>query len=795
MSDSQMSRTQIPRESRNDPVYLVVGDWFVDEHWVCGVHRSSSSSRTGRSHLRALHSANSTVHAFCGAGRSAQFLHQLYQGANLVEPLISLIGLGFWHWADTSVLKSFFDLNRPTRNPYRLTLPEQAPKCEQPKGIELINMNDALNLNAGKLDNNAMRDRDAKEYTTRVIRIYTHGEDQVDYERVDWEGRAVAPVKWKEPNRRRLFELLEEQREDRPIRAVLIKDMKKGVVTDELINWLVSLESCKRVPWFVSTKRWWPSWLKNLGKQVDLQLVIVPEVPAREAILNKDPGLTRWLTRSGRVSKEALALMTEFAESIRAKNIFVLPDGFSAMACRCNDDGVTSVVVQSKCDAAKVPVDMGYASILFPTLVTCLTRPSVQHIDETLMELSLGAAHEWVDFEAKRVLEPEIWPEGQPAPWKGKALSCLKTFVHTETLGEPPKFGTIKTHDWKTEEEEWKQALKKVGIVTNKDGTRSLELWRAMVEIDGYVCCEESARRELRVLLHGVQSFAKQPRHHASCMLVAAPGSGKTFLAKRLADTAGLRFLPFNITQMRSKADILECLDNIVAAQAEKIGRPLMVFIDEINAKLENAPVYGAFLTPLEDGTYVRSGRTFHIKPCMWVFAGTRHPQTDRSVSYDPYRGLVNDGPEKGSDFVSRLTLEVLNLIHPGGTDTVNQDIADEEFRATEKVYLGACMLRSEFPDVRRVSEAVLRAFRELPTGTTVREIKHFVRRFSDIQYGEVTARSIPIRWPNDDDGHFRARWESKHYPDEADVRILTAVEADRDSRTRSLSKVAATYR
>ncbi len=36
-------------------IVLVVGDWFVDEHWVCGVHRSATGSRTGQAHFRALH--------------------------------------------------------------------------------------------------------------------------------------------------------------------------------------------------------------------------------------------------------------------------------------------------------------------------------------------------------------------------------------------------------------------------------------------------------------------------------------------------------------------------------------------------------------------------------------------------------------------------------------------------------------------------------------------------------------------------------------------------------------------
>jgi|WetSurMetagenome_2_1015567.scaffolds.fasta_scaffold30767_3 hypothetical protein len=35
---------------------LVVGDWIVDEHWVTGIHRSPTSSRTGQTHRRALHS-------------------------------------------------------------------------------------------------------------------------------------------------------------------------------------------------------------------------------------------------------------------------------------------------------------------------------------------------------------------------------------------------------------------------------------------------------------------------------------------------------------------------------------------------------------------------------------------------------------------------------------------------------------------------------------------------------------------------------------------------------------------
>ena len=808
MSDSHAvevssNRSELQTEVDPGDVFLVVGDWFVDEHWVCGVHRSSSSSRTGRSHVRALHSAHSTVRAFCGAGRSAQFLHQLYQNSGSNESQTSVIGLGFWHRADTEALRSLFDFRSPSQTPFRLTPPEP----NAPQGIELINMNDALNLPDGKRsEEEQIRYRDSREYTTRVIRIYTHGEqDKVEYDRIDWERRAPAKVRWKDTNRAALLELLEKQLKGRSVRAILIKDLQKGVINDEIIDWLVEWDR-RRSPWFVSTKKWGPDWLDGLGSRVDLRLVMIPQVTAQVAIhekrqkeqkLRQDQKLSRWITRSGKPSKEAIDLIDKFAGFSRAKNIFVLPDGFSAIACECNDDRITTSVIQSDVKPEKVTVEMGYASILFPALVACLSLNPKQRIDKNLMSLSLRAAYEWIEFEAQRVFHPTDWNAN--LDWsKNWVLDSMRKFVpEPYQLNDIPKFGDIRDCDWNEERTQWDQAFKGVGVIGARgEKDRKLELWRAMIEVDGYVCCEASTRKELKELLHGVQVFSKHPRHHASCMLLASPGSGKTYLAKRLAETANLRFLPFNITQMRSKGDILECLDTIVATQAENNRQPLMVFIDEINAKLENASVYGAFLTPLEDGTYVRSGRTFNIKPCMWVFAGTRHPKFEDAVSVDGNRRLQAT-PEKGSDFVSRLTLEVLKLTSTDGQQGHDSAaIKDEEILATEKVYLGACMLRHEFPDVRRVSEHVLSAFRELPLSTTVREIKHFVRRFSDIQYGEVTSRSVPDRWPEDSpDARIQNGWlqEVRNHAelDKPDISIVTGAESERGFDSFPVSKAA----
>lgn len=790
-ADSQAPRRSTADEAKQQPLLLVLGDWLVDEHWVCGLHRSSTSSRTGQLHLRALHSELSDVQAFCGAGRSASFLRQLYSESS--EAPTSIIGVGFWHHADTEALASLFAPEAPPRSMYRLT----APQLATPKGIELVNMNDALNFNL------KTEERDGREYTTRVIRIYRHGEDdQVLYERLDWEPRSPRPwdtvVKWSVKELARLSAAVKKQLGDRRVTTVVVKDMQKGVVNDETIDWLIAVAP-KEARWYVSTKKWRPSWLSKL-KNVDLRLLTVPQVPAAEAVHRPHEGeqLTRWITRSGKPSGEAIALVDHLANETQAATVLILPDKMSALYCSTSGGSVATSVVQSRPEPEKVTVDMGNASIVFPAMVGLLeSRYSKEMSPEKVVSLALRTAYEWVESEAERVFHPRDW-RADPLEWHGNsAFRHLRDLIAGRSTDAPvPKpFGAISVFDWPELRKEWREAMSDVGVIGHSSKEpKALELWRSMLEVEDYVCCDEATRSRLRSLVHGVQAFARRPRHHSSCMLVAAPGSGKTFLAKRVAQAAGLRFLPFNITQMRSKADILECLDTIVAAQAEASRDRLLVFIDEINAELESAPVYGAFLTPLEDGTYIRAGKTFTIQPCVWMFAGTSATGGDAALTD---AGTSRTRASKESDFLSRLSMGVIDLTRSGRSggdeaeDTVERAMAEtvankrvEELHGLENVYLGAAILKQEFPDVRRVSELVLRAFWELPRSIKIRDIKHFIRRFDDIQYGQVTARSVPLSdWPGGNAGLLACRrwreWRSTDfYPDKPTIAIVTPKES-----------------
>ena len=98
---------------------------------------------------------------------------------------------------------------------------------------------------------------------------------------------------------------------------------------------------------------------------------------------------------------------------------------------------------------------------------------------------------------------------------------------------------------------------------------------------------------------------------------------------------------------MIHREELLKLFEEVATKQTSG-GDALLVFVDEINALLDSSSVYGAFLSPLEDGIYVRNGKTFSLKPCVWIFAGTRLKDDARTDT------------QKLSDFKSRITLEKL---------------------------------------------------------------------------------------------------------------------------------------
>ncbi len=707
---------------------IVVGDWFVDEHWVTGVHRSSSASRAGQSHHRAIQDLTSAIEAFCGAGRTASLLHQVRKDE---RQAFSIYGIGIWHEEDKNALKSMFEFeNLIGQTHHRLS----RKKMLLPSGVYLYNLGHII--------------KDAG--TTRIVRMYQTTSDQhIQFSRVDWElegrydERYGPPMRKLDPKKVAKFLdsiTTEEQKDDllfrdsrrlpeaRETQAVVLKDLRRGVISKGLVEWFA--KRYKDVPWFVSTKDWNPEWL-SLLKKVNLRVLLIPQVAAREAAEVNEFGC--WITRAAYPEQEAMQTIDELVkrtindsptewDNTYHPRIIVLPDKFKVLAYDPSlsvtesdrpESTEMDALVQKDVSIGPLDVEMGMASVFLPVLVAILNKSPSMNLKE-LIEKALKHTYRWVRYEGQRVTHPKRW--------NGTKVSFLSD---PEPGTDSPSVST-KKFSWKEEQKRWESAMKDTGVIEIKK-RHEFQLWRSMTEIDGYACCVREEKKTICKLMRGIKAFSRSGRnHHVCCMLVASPGSGKTFFVRQLAKTLEFHFLPFNITQMVFRSDILDCFDTIVTTQAQEPDRPLLVFVDEINSKLEGDLVYNAFLTPIEDGLYMRGGKVFHIAPCVWVFSGTEVPASPDD--HDRGRSL------KGSDFKSRLTLGVVKI-----------ERNESHLRVqTENVYRAVAMIRGEFPDVRYVSEGVLKLFLCLEENISVRQMKNLVKSFVNIQYGKILTTNVP---------------------------------------------------
>ncbi len=737
---------------------LVVGDFMVDEHWATGIHRSPTARRTGRMHHRALNSPGHTIQSLAGAGLTAAILNRVQEGKALAEamnPRFNVAGIGYWHLDDTPVLR---EMLVPTEvesyTPHKQT--RMASK-KQENGTFLKNL--------AELGKDWVKENQYNG-TSRLIRIYQHvGADVELVERIDWELNVMhGEAPWIRDTSKidELLSELDDQLEGE-VDAIVVNDMLKGVVTPQFIRHLAKKYS--RIPWYILSKLWpmpkdktrtWFHELVDIGANVEL--LFVSTVAAESAI--RDSVLPCWITNKNKPSQEALEqivrLRTTFTFGKTVPLVATLPRNGSLLFCgRKEGDDEEDAMLITKVESSRLSVPGDTASMLF-TAMTASILLNHDMEQEDLLKNSLCFARRRLHAEEKKVKRRK---EDAPVSEERLCFTGEDTNLQIEFVDPHPLPFSITKFDCQKCITQWRQALSNIGVVeavVETEKRNQIQLWRTMTLVDGYVHHIASKKQTIRSLLDGLESFTPQMRRSRSYMLVAPPGSGKTTLIKRLADTLDYRQLSFNLTRMTSETDILDCLDTIITEQSTTGKKRLLVFVDEINSLIGGSSVYSSFLSPIEEGVFVRAGRTFKIQPCVWLFADTKGPEDNTDSSSN-----------KANDFCSRLTLAPLVLGHYVNHDqplrnrlrkikdsVVRMADWNRDSRASyqseaqmENVYLGVCLIRAAFPDVNYISEKALTLFRAFSLDATVREIRQFVDSFNHIQYGQVLADNIPADW------------------------------------------------
>lgn len=696
---------------------LLVGDWVVDENWIVVEHDSDTSTHVGKVHYRSLvDRVSAQILNLCGAGHVARSLYGLV-GNHSGQPRangqsIQLYCLGLWHHEDTPLLESLFKNE---------TIIGQTPLTIH--GLKRIGSEETSEQENIRcyLRTLAQENWSPKCGTTRVYRVYKilADGDIVILHRVDWQTRHT-------PNYHDLSVAnLQESLWEDQISAIVVYDLHKGCIHKNLIDAL--LTKYPNAGWYVRTKKINVEWIKKIPEQnLRLRFIGADYIPGRS-------NTKRWFygSKPSRGALEELQSWGLFRQiNLPQTSRWVVAlhsdNKILALHSRNSDRTVDGYILAGS--STPQSVNVGRSSTVFASCVASLLQCYNENQPETMLRRAYIHATEWTKRYTDLIRSAQFQSDTDSSV--GGPLVCnFSDTIRDYSQGADSIGLSVSQFNLKQEIDSWQASFTQVGVVKESAPTSGMQkkvfhLWRGHSSIPGYIAIRDNLREDLNGLYQAIQDF-KSKRNTASlnCLILGEPGWGKTFLAGKLGEVFDFNPLFFNLAHLTSLEQVIDCFDSISSLQNQQKRRPVLAFFDEIDSKLDRQYTFSMFLSPMLDGTYRRGGRIFYLAPCVWLFAGARNP-------------LFIEGADKTSDFMSRINGPTIRL-------DFGEGLRDHK-SMTEQVYLGVQLLQDNFNDVYRVSNNVLEFFHGLEMKHGVRSLEQVIRRFQNVQYGQVGKSNLP---------------------------------------------------
>jgi len=696
-----------PKQNLPDLKILVVGDWVIDENWILIEHDSDTSTHVGRIHYRSLiDQVDAQILNLCGAGHVARSLYGLAENLRVQKsvslPSLKLYCLGLWHPNDTHLLESLFTNEKITgQTPLTIAGPQHSESRKNSKKQDVMHY----------LKTMAQEDWSPSCGTARVTRQYKISAigDPITIQRIDWQTK-LAPNYDQSP-----ITHLKKYLWDDSIDAIVVYDLHKGCVCENLIHAL--RDQYPDSDWYIRTKKMNVDWVQIIPEQrLKLRLIGADYVPSRSKTKN-------WFYQS-QPSREAIEELRSWGLFDRIKSPHT--DRW-VVALHSNDNKIIALhkkaggYIDGYITTDSSPsqsVKVGRSSIVFASCVASLLGCYGENQPETMLNRAYDHAKNWTKSYTDMIRS--IKSENQPDLFAGAILNNY--------LDGAFKRSPVTQFDFNKEIESWRESFTNLGIVDEieaKKKNKVFHLWRGNSCVPGYMAIRENLRENINELYQAIQNFkSKRKTTSLNCLILGAPGWGKTFLAERLGEVFDLNPLFFNLAQLTSLEQVIDCFDSISSLQNQQKRRPVLAFFDEIDSKVDGQYAFSMFLSPILDGTYRRGGHIFYLAPSIWLFAGVTDPTK-----------IIN--AHKTADFMSRINGPTIRLDFG---ERKNHDPKS----MTEQVYLGVVLLQDNFSDVHWVSNEVLELFHNLEMKHGVRSLEQAIRKFRNVQYGQVGRSNLP---------------------------------------------------
>lgn len=757
MTDANSEQKQTKKgQKEKPPAILVLGDWIIDENWVVAKHNTFNSSHTGDTHyISQYNNTKTNITSLCGVPKIMEVLR--------TDQSIKckIIGIGIWNKDDDETMKCMICPQYTNFNHYRLNgvkhptredicpySEDENSKCEGKPEIYNLSSDDGVSSN-------------------RIIRIYEDSGGKLrQLSRYDWE-LPTNDIKVND-------ELIKTIIKNNDIKAIIIQDHNKGVITNSTIKTIIEALGSRKPKWYIRTKADEPEWLERLiaymKKRHDkIRLRTIDYKIAQK----KGQRLFNYEKELGRVSLELLGKYTGDDQYRDGKKYNDAQIHTERVAILLNDNTVIAKE-NDKCYFFSSPgpeqnINVGRTTIFFAALILQdLLSNKLQFNDQCYR--ALWRSYYWSERTSKN-------GGNVNNSCKPQLYASISDVFKKRIIKGKNNYGEIYNGSW----EKWNQSSNSLGIITTDD-KNLFQLWRGEGSIKGYLCSGGQKRDGINRTLFSLHEYnqKKDPDYPLNCLLVASPGWGKSFLAKSIAKMFNFYFMEFSMSQMASTTDLVECFDTICSYQSMHNDK-LLIFMDEVNCEIQGSPAMGLLLSPIWDGSYTRNGRSFRLKPAVWMFAST-----------ESINELIKHN--KGLDYTSRLNGPVVNLdLYDDGKkfmlnkfkfiqesskeqpevslaellgkfkktvlqnpndpkndgyyneliDVLEDNIFFSQMR-TDQVYIGVSLLNQMWGPITLIEKEVLQIFYNLIPINGYRSLQFFVQKFKNIQRRKVVVENIP---------------------------------------------------